>query len=86
MLKKIIETSDECAKQHIAEYVEKKGGIDELRGCITKEIFDDFMSYCIQHQIAKVGYHAFRRLIISMYDIEFKQAIGKDNVRYYVIK
>lgn len=86
MLKKVIETSDECAKQHIAEYVEEKGGIDELRGCITKEIFDDFTSYCIQHQIAKVGYHAFRRLLATMYDIEFKQVIGKDNVRYPIIK
>ena len=86
MLKKIIETSDECAKQHIADYVEEKGGIDELRGCITKDVFNDFMSYCVQHQIAEVGYHAFRRLLQLMYNVDFKQAIGKDNVRYYVIK
>jgi predicted nucleotide-binding protein (sugar kinase/HSP70/actin superfamily) len=84
MLKKLVESNDSVAKNHIVKYVEEKGGIEELRGCITKDVFNDFISYCDHNKFGKIGYHAFRRFLFEIYNVKSKQALT-DEGRYYVI-
>lgn len=84
MLKKVIESNDSIAKEHIKKYVEEKG-VDAIRGCVVRDVFDDFISYCEINHFGKIGYHMFRKLLFESYNLHSEQ-VSTDEGRYYVIK
>lgn len=83
MLKKIIETDENINIAHISEYV-KKRKLENIKGCESKKVYNDFLIFCKERSYAELGYFTFRRILMSTYDIKSKQIRLNNDERAYI--
>lgn len=83
MLTKVIETNNKINNIRIKQYVDERG-INNIKGCASKEVYEDFLNFCNINQYAQIGYITFRKYLMSKYNLKSKQ-IRTNNRRVYIL-
>lgn len=83
MLTKIIETDEKMNMLNVHEYVEKRK-LMNIKGCESKKVYDDFLTFCEEKQRAPMGYFAFRKILMSQYALKSKQIRTNNDDRIYI--
>ena len=56
----------------------------DIRGHISKEIYNTYLDFCKQNRFKYLGYIAFRKQLMSKYGLKSKQ-IRVNNTRIYIL-
>lgn len=70
MIQPVNEKVQKIAKNDIRNFVDNIGGVDKIRNCEAKDVYEEYLKFRNENHSSYLGYINFRKLIMPMYDLD----------------